>query len=389
MKNVVLNRRCIFTPPENISWASEMVLNPAIIIDPKTNRTHLLIRTTGPYPEKQFEGKPLPYPIFLAYGYSDDGENFEFDFDTPALAPQINNDLCDLWTVNDKGEKVPAYMNGCIEDPRLFYIEDEIYCTVACRMFPPGPFWEHDDPQQCMPEWAKTDENPFFTQKNPTVTLLYRMNLDALSKKDYKKAFTYVTNLTSPLKGEDRDVFLFPNKMMIDNKLQYVMIHRPYCPDNYPGISQKKPSIMLSAAEDLYSFAENATKRTIIYSPSEDWQAEKVGGSTPPIELGNGEWLLNYHGKENDKKGYGQSFMILKEQDNDFPKITHLCSEKWIANEMDFEIPNKATIPAVFFTDMVKSGDKLIVSYGACDEKACILEIDFNSLMEELRKCKY
>ena len=56
---------------------------------------------------------------------------------------------------------------------------------------------------------------------------------------------------------------------------------------------------------------------------------------------------------------------------------------------MDFEIPNKATIPAVFFTDMVKSGDKLIVSYGACDEKACILEIDFNSLMEELRKCKY
>ena len=60
MKNVVLNRRCILTPPENISWASEMVLNPAIIIDPKTNRTHLLIRTTGPYPEKQFEGKPLP-----------------------------------------------------------------------------------------------------------------------------------------------------------------------------------------------------------------------------------------------------------------------------------------------------------------------------------------
>ena len=389
MQNPVLSRKCILTPPEGISWASEMVLNPAIIIDPKTNRTHLLIRTTGPFPERQTEGKPLPYPIFLAYAYSDDGENFEFDFDTPALAPMLNTELCGLMTLDMRGEKVPAYMNGCIEDPRLFWVEDSLYLTVACRMFPPGPFWEHDDPQQCMPEWAKSDENPFNTQKNPTVTLLYRVDLDFLSKKDYKNAFTYVTNLTSPLYGEDRDVFLFPKKMKIDGEMQYVMIHRPYCPQNYSKSNPEKPSIMISASKDFYSFAENASKRKIIYSPTEDWQEEKVGGSTPPIDMGNGEWLLNYHGKKNDKIGYGQSFMILKEQDNDFPEITYLCPEKWIEGEADFEMPNKAAIPAIFFTDSVKCGDKIIVAYGACDEKACIIELDYNIVVSEARKYPY
>ncbi len=389
MENIVLQRRCILEPQPQTTWASYMVLNPSIIIDRKNGRIHLLVRTTGPFAEKQFPNKPLPYPIFLAYGYSDDnGKTFEFDMENYALGPDLYLEKEDLYTTNIRGEKVPAYMNGCIEDPRTFWIEDECYCTVACRMFPPGPFWEHDDPQQCMPEWAKGSENPFHTQANPTVTLLYKIDLDALCKKDYKKAFTYVTNLTSPLKGEDRDVFLFPKKMKIDGKMQYVMIHRPYCPDNYDGVTVNKPSIMMSAAEDLFAFAENATKRAILYSPTESWQAEKVGGSTPPVDMGNGEWLLNYHGKEDHYKGYAQSFMILKEQENDFPVITHICREKWITDTEDFEKPNKSETPAVFFTDIDRDGDKLLVSYGAADEKACYMELDYNKLIEELRKHK-
>ncbi|MBE7038439.1 MAG: hypothetical protein E7404_06025 [Ruminococcaceae bacterium] len=387
MENIVIKRRCILTPQEDTSWASYMVLNPSILIDNKNKRIHMLVRTTGPYEEKRFPEKPLPYPIFLAYGYSDDdGENFTFDFEKPALAPQLNFELDDLYTKNIKGEKVPAYMNGCIEDPRMFWVEDECYLTVATRMFPPGPFWEHDDPQQCMPQWAKDESNPFSTQKNPTVTLLYKVNLDALYIKDYDKAFTYVTNLTSPEKGEDRDVFLFPEKMKIDGKMQYVMIHRPYCPYNYDGFTQKKPSIMISCADSLFDFANNANKRKILYSPTESWQKEKVGGSTPPVKMGNGEWLLNFHGKEDEVKGYAQSFMILKEVDNDFPKITHLCKEKWITDTEDFEKPNKSKTPAVFFTDIDKNGDKLIVSYGAADEKACYMELDYNKLIKELRK---
>lgn len=387
MENIVLERRCLLEPQKQTSWASYMVLNPSILIDRKNGRIHMLVRTTGPYAEKQFPGKPLPYPIFLAYGYScDGGENFTFDFEKPALAPMLSMKEEEILIKNDRGEDAPAYMNGCIEDPRMFWVEDECYCTVACRMFPPGPFWEHDDPQQCMPEWALGESNPFGTQKNPTVTLLYRVDLDALTRQDYEKAFCYITNLTSPAKGEDRDVFLFPRKMMIDGKMQYVMIHRPYCPDNYSGITEKKPSIFFSAAEDFYSFAENAQKRQLLYSPTESWQAEKVGGSTPPIDMGNGEWLLNYHGKEDPIKGYAQSFMILKEQENDFPVITHICREKWVVDEEDFEKPNIATTPAVFFTDIEKDGDTLLVSYGAADERACLMKLDYNAIVRELRK---
>ena len=48
MKNVVLERKEILRPQESVDWASEMVLNPAIIKDPKTTRLHMLVRTTGP-----------------------------------------------------------------------------------------------------------------------------------------------------------------------------------------------------------------------------------------------------------------------------------------------------------------------------------------------------
>jgi beta-1,2-mannobiose phosphorylase / 1,2-beta-oligomannan phosphorylase len=37
------------------------------------------------------------------------------------------------------------YANGCIEDPRLFYFANELYLSIACRVFPPGPYWDHDD----------------------------------------------------------------------------------------------------------------------------------------------------------------------------------------------------------------------------------------------------
>lgn len=390
MENIVLNRKCILSPVKDCDWASEMVLNPAIIKDPETNRIHMLVRVSGPYPEKQLEGKPLPYPIFMAYGYSDDnGENFEFDFDTPALAPMLEYDADKIWVSNGNGEKVPAYHNGCLEDPRLFFIEDQCYLTLACRMFPPGPYWEQDIPTQCAPDWALSDDSPFFIGDNYTVTVLYKVDLKALGNKDYSNAFTFITNLTDPKYGQDRDVVLMPNKMMIDGKLQYVMIHRPVTPNEYDEFNETKPSIVLSAAPDFYSFALNATKREIIYSPSEEWQGNRVGASTPVIDMGNGEWLLCFHGKQNDEKGYAQSFMILREKENDFPEITYLYPKRWITNAADFERPAKFGIPCVFFTGMIKQDEQLLVSYGAADEFAATMTLDYNKLVEVLRKYPY
>ena len=390
-EKIVFNRKCILGPVADCPFASEMVLNPAIIKDPDTERIHMLIRVSGPSPEKRLEGKLLPFPIYFAYAWSDDGgESFEFDLERPALAPTVEYEVDKLWITDGKGNKVPNYANGCIEDPRLFWIEGECHVAIAGRTFPPGPYWIHDDPVQCMPEWALREDSPIGNQGNVTTTVLYKVDLKALASRDYDNAFKYVTDLTDPAMGEDRDVFIFPEKMKIDGKMQYVMIHRPHHPDNYEGITEGRPSIVISAAEDLYSFAKGATRRKVLYAPELDWQDEKVGGSTSPISLGGGEWLFNFHGKKDAVEGYGQSFMILKEQENDFPEITHLYPKKWVVNEADFEAPHKFKTPCVFFTGIIeKDENTLLVSYGAADEYAAIMELDYKKILDTLKKYPY
>ena len=63
-----------------------------------------------------------------------------------------------------------------------------------------------------------------------------------------------------------------------------------------------------------------------------------------------------------------------------FPEITHLCPEKWIVDEETFEKPAKFKTPCVFFTGILKKDNALLVSYGAADEHAAIMEIDFDKV---------
>lgn len=388
--DIVLKRTCILKPVPDCPFASEMVLNPGLIADPETGRLHMLVRVSGPCPEKQLPGCPMPFPIHFAYAWSDNGgKDWDFDLSRPALSPAIAYEEKDMWLVNGRGERVANYHNGCIEDPRLLFIEGECYCIIAARTFPAGPYWVHDDPVQCMPEWAKRADSPIGNQGNVTTTVLYKVDLSALAAKDYDRAFSYVTDLTDPKNGEDRDVFIFPKKMKIDGKMQYVMIHRPHHPDAYEGIEESRPSIVISAAEDLYSFAKGPAKRRVLYAPELDWQGDKVGGSTPPISMGNGEWLFNFHARKNESEGYAQSFMILRETENDFPEISHLYPKPWIVNEADFEQPHKFSIPCIFFTGIAKLEDKLLVSYGAADEFAAVMEIDYNKTVSILKNYPY
>ncbi len=386
MNEIVLWRKQLLAPVENLDWASEMVLNPAIIEDPKTKRIHMIFRATGPYPQARIEGEPMPYPIFLGYGYSYDGENFTFDLEKPALAPALNYEKEKVYITNYKGEKVTDFTNGCIEDPRLFFIDDVCYMTAACRMFSPGAYWDETAGGACIPKWAKTkEENPFGTHKNPTVTVLYKVDLNELSNKNYKKAFTYITHLNDPAYGEDRDVVFFSKKMMVDGKPCYIMLQRPVTPDTYPEFTATTPSIVISAAENFEDFAaNNNVKRRLVYSPTESWQKERVGASVPPLEIGESRWLLNYHGKKDDIEGYGQSFMIFKEVENDMPVLEKTSPEKMIGCVEEFEKPSRFEIPCVFFTGMIFHQGDLLVSYGAADERIGLLKIDYKKLMRKM-----
>ena len=153
-------------PKSGCTWADTMVLNPAIIKDPNSNIIHMLFRSTGPYSESKMKNAVNnPYPIFLGYAKSEDlGKTWVADFNRPALAPALKYEASQMYITDDTGNKVPNYSNGCIEDPRIFKIEADLYVSAACRMFPPGPYWLDEDDgirHSDKPEWSKNVDNPF------------------------------------------------------------------------------------------------------------------------------------------------------------------------------------------------------------------------------------
>ena len=328
-------------PNQDCPWADTMVLNPAIIAAPGSSDLLMLFRATGPWPQKQVKGYPMPYPIFLGYAIShDNGITWEPDFSRPALAPALEYEADRIFTININGERVPNYANGCIEDPRLFLVEEEVYMTVACRMFPPGTYWIKDMPEQCVPDWGLRKDNPFGRAAwgNVSVTVLYKVNLQELQAHNYAKAFTFVTHLTDPERGENRDAFLLPEKMNIFGKLQYVGLHRPWESHwftNDPDVRQV--SMFMVAADTFTDFPGPRARHALFAERAFTWEAERVGASWPPIKLSKDEWLIPFHGKQDAEVGYSQSFMIVRKQDEGFPRIIHRCSERLMYPQQPWE----------------------------------------------------
>ena len=382
------SRKLVLEPQKGSPWAEEMVLNPAVVEDPKTGRIHMMFRATGPWPSRQIPGRPMPYPIFLGYAYSDDnGTSWTPDFSRPALAPALNYEINDIYIRNCDGEKVVNHANGCIEDPRLFFLEGQCYVIVACRMMPPGPYWINDVPTQCAPDWIRTPENPFgrAASGNVTVNVMYKVDLQRLADKDYGNAFKYVTHLTDPKYGENRDVLLFPEKLVVDGRRQYVCLHRPSTPDEYPGVKETRPSIFMCASDSLKTIWNETRTQTLFASPMFRWEKDRIAASTPPIRISDKEWLMCYHGKQDSTVGYTQSFMILEERAKGFPRITHRCSERVVFAQEPWEMPHKFKTPCIFVTGMIRIGNDALLSYGAADERVGTLKMRFQELVDFVR----
>lgn len=385
-------------PVPGCDWADKMVLNPAIIKDPHSDTLHMLFRATGPWPQKRREGCHDPYPIFLGYARSEDlGKTWDADFSRPALAPALGYKEEELYITDIYGNRVRNYANGCVEDPRLFQVEANWYVSVACRPFPPGPYWLSDqDPPvetrfEYVPDWIfkQSDEDPFIktARENDTVTVLFKLNLPALISQNYEAAFEYVGPLTEGHVSDNRDVFLFPEKMQIGGKQQYLMLHRPMNVLPFPqGEEVRKPSIYLAAAERIEDFASPQAVHQLLASPLFDWEENRVGASWPPIDLGKGEWLVPYHGKKDAVFGYTQSFMILREQEDDFPSVIHRCPDRLMFAEREWEMPSDYPTPCLFTTGGVIVGEDLIMSYGAADQKVGISWVNAADLLTHIRK---
>lgn len=381
-----LTRKNILTPQKNNKWMSEMVLNPAIIYDESTSRIHMLFRASGEWPEKRLNGKPMPYPICLGYGYSDDnGETWIFDYDKPALFPELSYDTDKIHIKNSLGDTVVNYSNGGMEDPRLFRIDNKVYLTVACRMFPPGPYWKNDDPIQCVPDWVFTDQNQYgeAAKNNYTVNVLYQVDLTKLSERNYKNAFAYITALTNPKYGEDRDVMFFSERTDIDGKLKLVMLQRPFVPSNYKNLNEDKPSVVISYADKFEDFFNDNCSREILMKPELWWEKDRIGASAPPMKISENKWLLCYHGKCDSKIGYTQSFAIVEKNDDKFI-VSRKLGERLITVQEEWEKSNKFKTPCIFVTGMIKANENLILSYGAADEKIGIIQMNYRELINSI-----
>jgi predicted GH43/DUF377 family glycosyl hydrolase len=381
----------VLEPKPGCVWADEMVLNPAMIQDPAGKRIHMLFRASGPWPHMQRPGQPLPYPIFLGYACSDDGgHTWNPDFSRPALAPKLAMEIEDLFIETRDGHTVVNHSNGCIEDPRLFYLDGQLHLTVACRMFPPGPYWTGTALDCCVPAWAKQDQHSLgkAATSNVTVSVLYRVDLEKLAAGDYEQAFDYITHITDPERGDDRDAFLFPEKVLVGGRKRYLSLHRPWDPTLYEqGRGVKQPSIFLAAADDVRDLATDSAEQHLLATPLFDWEVSRIGASWPPVKIGDGEWLVPYHGKcEPGNVGYTQSFMILQESEKGFPVIKHRCSERLMYPTQNWELEGKFPTPCLFTCAGVQVGQELIMSYGAADTKAGIARVDFEQLIEHVRK---
>jgi predicted GH43/DUF377 family glycosyl hydrolase len=384
----------ILEPRKDVPWAETMVTNPAIIKDPISNRLHLLFRACGPWPEYTPKGgKYPPYLWVLGYASSDDmGETWDIDWSKPAMMPAMNMTSETIWTTNINGKRVVDYANAYIEDPRLFTLEGETYLTVCTRMFPVGPYWLNPtgkEPwaREYLPEWARKPDNPFGLGVKYAGNILYQVNMEHLRKRDYEKAFTVIHHLTDPEKGDNRDVFFFPEKFTVHGKKQYLLMHRPVTPQTYPEIAkgETRPSMFLSLAENFEDFPTPRAEQHFLATSIFDWELNKVGGSTPPIRVSKDEWLVSYHGRHKEM-GYTQSFMILKEMADDFPVITNRCPERLLYATMDWEQPKNFPLPCLFSCGGVVVDDTLIISYGAADELAGIAKVNLNELTEYIRR---
>lgn len=380
----------LLTPQPDVPWADTMVLNPTLIDEPGENRLHMLFRATGPWPSARQSGKPLPYPIFLGYASSIDGGNvWRADFSRPCLTPTLATDLRQLQMIDRYGREVVNFSNGCIEDPRLFRLDGKCYMTAACRLFPPGPYWESDVPTQCAPDWANDNKHCLgrAASENVTVAVLFELDVAALAAGNYDEGSRYVTHLTDPELGDNRDVVLFPEKFYIEGKEQYLCLHRPMEPEKYDGkYVGLSPSIFMAAAEKVEDLASCLAEHRLLARSVFPWEGNRIGASWTPIALGKGEWLLPYHGKQNAEVGYTQSFMILEPGKDGWPSVKHRCSERLMYAQQAWELNGRFHTPCLFTCGGIVRNGTLIMSYGAADTVVGIAWVNFESLVGYIRR---
>ena len=172
---------------------------------------------------------------------------------------------------------------------------------------------------------------------------------------------------------DNRDTYIFPEK--INGK--YVMLSRPqnWVCDKY---GCKVPSIWISYSDDLLEW----DNYKLLCTAQEDWEAKKIGGSTPPIKTDKG-WLVLYHGIDAKKLHGDYCVGALLLDLNNPEKILARTKEPIMVPEHDYETKGFYS-GCVFPTGAVVVEDTLYVYYGAGDKYCCQATCKLNELLDYL-----
>lgn len=277
------------------------------------------------------------YRIYIGLAESRDGFHFERVSDRPILSP---------------GEE-QSFDGGCVEDARVVKLDGFYYMTYACRVWPPGlHFSGRVNPN---PRWQSLD-------------YLGNISRTALARSKDLRNWEKLGPITRD-DVDDRDGILFPEKV----GGRYVMLHRPmsWYGDPYPC---PVPSIWMTYSDDLlHWYGEH-----LVAQPVEDWESEKIGGSTPPIATDEG-WLTLYHGVGPKASTYRVGVMML---DREEPrKVIARAPDFILEPEADFEL--HGIVPNVVFPcGNVVLDDELFVYYGGADKVCCVATCKLKDLID-------
>lgn len=315
-------------------WESLCVLNPAVWYESSNDTFYMLYRAAG-NDEKHY--------IYLGLAESKDGYNFKRKFDTPVLAPDVDN-----------------ADGGCVEDPRVVKMGDWYYLTYAARPYPPGRYWLREPQPWIDPPTEGLD----FLVENHTSTHL-AVSRDLIN-------FKKLGRITDS-RLDDRDVIIFPEK--VGDK--YVRLSRPM--QWYgAGFENENPAIWISFSDNLMEWEQP----TLLIKGEQWWEDAKIGGSCPPIKTKYG-WLHLYHGVASSDKAYRVGALLL--DINDPSKVIARTKDFIMEPEFPFETDGYYN-GCVFPTANVVKDGLLYVYYGAADKVICVATIELDDLLEHLTK---
>ncbi len=302
----------ILAPIKNHSWESKAVFNPAAIY--LEGKTHLIYRAMSE-----------DNTSTMGYAVSSDGIHIDYRATEPVYKPSEPFE-----------QKLVPNGNSGAEDPRLTQIGEKIYMCYT----------------------AFDGKNP------PRVALTWIKKGDFLQQKwNWAKAV-----LISPPDEDDKDAFLFPEKV----KGKYLIVHRSG-DDIDLGFSQ---TLDFDGKTWLEEYRWIAPRRGW-------WDSKKVGAAAPAIKTKDG-WVMLYHGVSDDGiYRVGAVLLDLKNPVKVIGRTDNPIFEPETAYEKEGQVLN-----VVFPCGSVLMGDTLFVYYGGGDQVVGVATVKLDELIRILKLCK-